>query len=296
MLKRKKGVVTDGLWIRCEACKGLVYKKAMEERLDVCPECNCHFRISARRRIEITLDEGSFEELWANMRPADPIEFMDRISYKERVAKEQEKTGLKDAAILGTGRIDGREVIFCVTDSSFIMGSMGSVVGEKIARAAEKAAEEELPLIIISGSGGGARMQEGMFSLMQMAKTNAAISRLHDAGGIFISVLTDPTMGGVMASYASRGDIIIAEPGALIGFAGPRVIQQTIKKTLPPDFQSSEFLLEHGFLDMIVSRQDMKKELSKIIDYLNGPVIETVTEETQETEDGQKDSTAETED
>ncbi len=158
----------------------------MEERLDVCPECNCHFRLSARRRIEITLDEGSFEELWADMRPADPIEFMDRISYKERVAKEQKKTGLKDAAVLGTGRIDGREVVFCVTDSSFIMGSMGSVVGEKIARAAEKATEAELPLIIVSGSGGGARMQEGMFSLMQMAKTNAAISRLHDSGGIFI--------------------------------------------------------------------------------------------------------------
>ncbi|MCB7129077.1 MAG: acetyl-CoA carboxylase carboxyltransferase subunit beta [Candidatus Brocadiales bacterium] len=293
MLKRKKkGVVTDGLWIRCEACKGLVYKKAMEERLDVCPECNRHFRISARKRIEITLDEGSFEELWPDMYPADPIEFTDRISYKERVAKEQDKTGLKEAAIMGTGRIDGKCVVFVVTDSNFIMGSMGSVMGEKIARAAEKATEEKLPLIIISGSGGGARMQEGMFSLMQMAKTNATISRLHESGGIFISVLTDPTMGGVMASYASKGDIIIAEPGALIGFAGPRVIQQTIKKTLPPDFQSSEFLLEHGFLDMIVPRQDMKKELSRIIDYLNGPVVETVAEETA---DQQVESTQETE-
>ncbi len=293
MLKRKKkGVITDGLWIRCEACKGLVYKKAMEERLDVCPECNRHFRISARKRIEITLDEGSFEELWPDMYPADPIEFTDRISYKERVTKEQDKTGLKEAAIMGTGRIDGKDVVFGVTDSNFIMGSMGSVMGEKIARAAEKATEEKLPLIIISGSGGGARMQEGMFSLMQMAKTNATISRLHDSGGIFISVLTDPTMGGVMASYASKGDIIIAEPGSLIGFAGPRVIQQTIKKTLPPDFQSSEFLLEHGFLDMIVPRQDMKKELSRIIDYLNGPVVETVAEETA---DQQVESTQETE-
>lgn len=293
MLKRKKkGVITDGLWIRCEACKGLVYKKAMEERLDVCPECNRHFRISARKRIEITLDEGSFEELWPDMYPADPIEFTDRISYKERVAKEQDKTGLKEAAIMGTGRIDGKDIVFGVTDSNFIMGSMGSVMGEKIARAAEKATEEKLPLIIISGSGGGARMQEGMFSLMQMAKTNATISRLHDSGGIFISVLTDPTMGGVMASYASKGDIIIAEPGSLIGFAGPRVIQQTIKKTLPPDFQSSEFLLEHGFLDMIVPRQDMKKELSRIIDYLNGPVVETVAEETA---DQQVESTQETE-
>lgn len=279
MLK-KKGVITDGLWIRCEACKGLVYKKAMEERFDVCPECNHHFRISARRRIEITLDEGSFEELWADMHPADPIEFKDRISYSERAVQEQKKTGLNEAVVTGLGRIEGKDVVLGVTDSNFIMGSMGSVMGEKIARAAEKAAETGLPLIIISGSGGGARMQEGMFSLMQMAKTNAAISRLHDAGGIFISVLTDPTMGGVMASYASQGDIIIAEPGALIGFAGPRVIQQTIKKTLPPGFQSAEFLLEHGFLDMIVSRQDMKKELSRIIDYLNGPVVETVTEGT----------------
>ncbi len=277
---KKKGVITDGLWIRCNACKGSVYKKAMEERLDVCPECNHHFRIPARKRIEMILDEGSFEELWADMRPADPIEFTDRMGYKERVSKEQEKTGLKEAIVIGLGRIEGKQVVFGVTDSNFIMGSMGSVMGEKIARAAEKAAEMKLPLIIVSGSGGGARMQEGMFSLMQMAKTNAAISRLHEAGGIFISVLTDPTMGGVMASYASQGDIIMAEPGALIGFAGPRVIQQTIKKTLPPDFQSSEFLLEHGFLDMIVSRQDMKKELARIMDYLDGPVVETVEEET----------------
>ncbi len=290
-MRKKKGVITDGLWIRCEACKGSVYKKAMEERLDVCPECNHHFRIPARKRVQITLDEGSFEELWADMRPVDPIEFTDRIGYKERVTKEQEKTGLKEAIIIGLGRIGNKQVIFGVTDSNFIMGSMGSVMGEKIARAAEKAAETGLPLIIVSGSGGGARMQEGMFSLMQMAKTNAAIARLHEAGGIFISVLTDPTMGGVMASYASQGDIIMAEPGALIGFAGPRVIQQTIKKTLPPDFQSAEFLLEHGFLDMIVSRQDLKKELTRIIAYLNGPVVETAEEETEETVEQQADST-----
>jgi acetyl-CoA carboxylase carboxyl transferase subunit beta len=290
-MRKKKGVITDGLWIRCEACKGSVYKKAMEERLDVCPECNHHFRIPARKRVQITLDEGSFEELWADMRPVDPIEFTDRMGYKERVAKEQEKTGLKEAIIIGLGRIGNKQVIFGVTDSNFIMGSMGSVMGEKIARAAEKAAETGLPLIIVSGSGGGARMQEGMFSLMQMAKTNAAIARLHEAGGIFISVLTDPTMGGVMASYASQGDIIMAEPGALIGFAGPRVIQQTIKKTLPPDFQSAEFLLEHGFLDMIVSRQDLKKELTRIIAYLNGPVVETAEEETEETVEQQSDST-----
>jgi acetyl-CoA carboxylase carboxyl transferase subunit beta len=270
-----------------------VYKKAMEERLDVCPECNHHFRIPARKRVQITLDEGSFEELWADMHPVDPIEFTDRLGYKERVTKEQERTGLKEAILIGLGRIGNKQVVFGVTDSNFIMGSMGSVMGEKIARAAEKAAETGLPLIIVSGSGGGARMQEGMFSLMQMAKTNAAIARLHEAGGVFISVLTDPTMGGVMASYASQGDIIIAEPGALIGFAGPRVIQQTIKKTLPPDFQSAEFLLEHGFLDMIVSRQDMKKELARIIDYLNGPVVETVKEETV---NQQADSTVDSDD
>ncbi|HEY4481581.1 MAG TPA: acetyl-CoA carboxylase, carboxyltransferase subunit beta [Candidatus Brocadiaceae bacterium] len=258
----------DGLWTRCDSCKGMVYKKIVEERMYVCPECNYHFRVFSRDRLKLLLDENSFEEMWGNMVPCDPLNFKDRITYPERVAAEQQKTGLKEAAIVGKGKINGKEVMIGITDSSFIMGSMGSVVGEKIARVAEKARELRLPLIIISGSGGGARMQEGVFSLMQMAKTSAAIARFQEAGGLYISILTDPSLGGVMASFASLADIMMAEPKALIGFAGPRVIQETIRRSLPKGFQTAEFLLEHGFLDMIVHRQDMKKELSRLIDYL----------------------------
>ena len=265
---RKKKDMPDGLWTRCDGCKGMVYKKTVEERMYVCPECNYHLRVFSRDRLKLLLDENSFEEMWDNMVPCDPLNFKDRITYPERVAAEQQKTGLKEAAIVGKGKINGKEVMIGITDSSFIMGSMGSVVGEKIARVAEKARELRLPLIIISGSGGGARMQEGVFSLMQMAKTSAAIARFQEAGGLYISILTDPSLGGVMASFASLADIMIAEPKALIGFAGPRVIQETIKCALPKGFQTSEFLLEHGFLDMIVHRQDMKKELSRLIDYL----------------------------
>lgn len=265
---RKKKDMPDGLWTRCDGCKGMVYRKIVEERLYVCPECNHHFRVFSRDRLKLLLDENSFEEMWDNMAPCDPLNFKDRITYPERVAAEQQKTGLKEAAIAGKGKINGKEVMIGITDSSFIMGSMGSVVGEKIARVAEKARELRLPLIIISGSGGGARMQEGVFSLMQMAKTSAAIARFQEAGGLYISILTDPSLGGVMASFASLADITIAEPKALIGFAGPRVIQETIKRSLPKGFQTAEFLLEHGFLDMIVHRQDMKKELSRLIDYL----------------------------
>ncbi len=265
---RKKKDMPDGLWVRCDGCKGMVYKKIVEERMYVCPECNYHFRIFSRDRLSLLLDENSFEEMWANMEPCDPLNFKDRITYPERVVAEQQKTGLKEAAIVGKGKISGNEVMVGVTDSSFIMGSMGSVVGEKIARLAEKASELRLPLIIISGSGGGARMQEGVFSLMQMAKTSAAIGRFQKAGGLYISVLTDPSLGGVMASFASLADVTIAEPKALIGFAGPRVIQETIKRSLPKGFQTAEFLLEHGFLDRIVHRQDMKKELVRLINYL----------------------------
>ncbi|MEK7750094.1 MAG: acetyl-CoA carboxylase, carboxyltransferase subunit beta [Planctomycetota bacterium] len=265
---RKKKDMPDGLWTRCDGCKGMVYKKIVEERMYVCPECNYHFRIFSKDRLKLLLDENSFEEMWGNMVPCDPLNFKDRITYPERVAAEQQKTGLKEAAIVGKGKINGKEVMIGITDSSFIMGSMGSVVGEKIARVAEKARELRLPLIIFSGSGGGARMQEGVFSLMQMAKTSAAIARFQEAGGLYISILTDPSLGGVMASFASLADIMIAEPKALIGFAGPRVIQETIKRALPKGFQTAEFLLEHGFLDMIVHRQDMKKELSRLIDYL----------------------------
>ena len=269
MFFRRKKNIPNGLWKRCDGCKSVVYKKQVEEKHNVCPECNHHFRISTYERINITLDKGSFEEYWNDMMSADPLNFKDRIKYTERIESEQKKTNLNEAATVGKGLIEGKEVIFGVTDSTFIMGSMGSVVGEKITRAAEKARELRLPLIIISGSGGGARMQEGAFSLMQMAKTCAAISRLQDAGLLFISVLTDPTLGGVMASFASQADIIIAEPGALVGFAGPRVIKETIKKTLPKGFQSSESMLKHGFIDIIAERSRLRPEISKILDYCN---------------------------
>jgi acetyl-CoA carboxylase carboxyl transferase subunit beta len=269
MFFKRKRNIPDGLWKRCEGCNNLVYKKKVEEKYNVCPECDYHFRISTSERIKIMLDKDSFEEYWKNMLPGDPLNFKDRISYKDRIAKEQKKTGLKEAATVGKGTIEGKSVIFAVTDPRFIMGSMGSVVGEKITRAAEKALELRLPLIIITGSGGGARMHEGVISLMQMAKTSSAIARLQEAGTPYISVLTDPTLGGVMASFASQADIIMAEPGALVGFAGPRVIKETIKKTLPKGFQTTESMLKHGFIDMIVERSKLRHEISKILDYCN---------------------------
>ena len=269
MFFRRKRNIPDGLWKRCEGCKSVVYKKKVEEKHNVCPECNYHFRISTSERIKIILDKDSFEEYWKNMLPADPLNFKDRISYKDRVANEQKKTGLNEAATVGKGTIEGKSVIFAVTDPGFIMGSMGSVVGEKITRAAEKALELRQPLIIITGSGGGARMHEGAISLMQMAKTSSAIARLNEAGIPYISVLTDPTLGGVMASFASQADIIMAEPGALVGFAGPRVIKETIKKTLPKGFQTTESMLEHGFIDMIIERSKLRHEISKVLDYCN---------------------------
>lgn len=269
MFFKRKRNIPDGLWKRCEGCKSVVYKKKVEEKHNVCPECNYHFRISTSERIKIILDKDSFEEYWKNMLPADPLNFKDRISYKDRVANEQKKTGLNEAATVGKGTIEGKSVIFAVTDPGFIMGSMGSVVGEKITRSAEKALELRLPLIIITGSGGGARMHEGAISLMQMAKTSSAIARLNEAGIPYISVLTDPTLGGVMASFASQADIIMAEPGARVGFAGPRVIKETIKKTLPKGFQTTESMLEHGFIDMIIERSKLRHEISKVLDYCN---------------------------
>lgn len=266
---RKKKDMPNGLWISCDCCKNLVYRKTVEESFLVCPECDYHFRIFSRDRLKLLLDEGSFEEYWPDMKPTNPLNFFDRMSYPERVAADQQKSGLKEAAIVGKGKVNGVDIMIGITDPSFIMGSMGSVVGEKIARITEKAMEQKFPLVIISGSGGGARMQEGIFSLMQMAKTSAAIARFQQAGGLYISVLTDPSLGGVMASFASLADITIAEPKALIGFAGPRVIQETIKRTLPGNFQRAEFLLEHGFLDMIVHRKNMKHEISRLIQYLH---------------------------
>jgi acetyl-CoA carboxylase carboxyl transferase subunit beta len=263
----KKRGVPEGLWLKCPDCQGSVYRKEVEKRLSVCPKCEHHFYVSARQRIEQVLDEGTFEAWDENLRPTDPLSFADRKPYAQRLVAEQERTGLSDAAVTGGGMIRARRVAFGVTDSAFIMGSMGSVVGERLTRLIERATDEKSPLIIISGSGGGARMHEGILSLMQMAKVSAALARYGKAGGLYISVLTNPTMGGVAASFASLGDFIIAEPKALIGFAGPRTIKATIGIELPDGFQTSEFLLEHGYIDRIVRRERMKQEIARLIDY-----------------------------
>ncbi|MFA6142549.1 MAG: acetyl-CoA carboxylase, carboxyltransferase subunit beta [Candidatus Omnitrophota bacterium] len=260
----RKSDIPDDLWTRCEECNELIYNKKLSENLMVCHKCNFHFTLGARERISLTIDEGTFKEMDPDMETLDPLNFEGPKTYKEKLKKDQELTGLKEAVITGEGKINGGNVIIGVTDSRFIMGSMGSVVGEKLTRAIERSTEKRVPLIIVSGSGGGARMYEGMYSLMQMAKTSAALSRHDKAGCVFISVLTNPTMAGIMASFASLGDVIIAEPKALIGFTGPRVIEQTIRQKLPPGFQKSEFLLNHGLIDMIVHRKNMKDTLSKL--------------------------------
>ena len=264
----KKKDIPEGLWTKCEECGEIIYNKALEENMKVCPKCNYHFVLTAQERITMLLDAGSFEERDSGLRSMDPLQFKGPRTYEEKLKQDEADTGLSDACISGRGMIEGKRVIFVVTDSRFIMGSMGSVVGEKIARATELATNLRLPLVIVSGSGGGARMYEGLFSLMQMAKTSAAIAKLHEAGVPYISVLTNPTMAGVMASFASLGDIIMAEPKALIGFTGPRVIEQTIRQKLPPGFQRSEFLLEHGLLDMIIHRKNLKSGIAQVIDYL----------------------------
>ncbi len=265
--KRPKRGVPEGLWFRCPGCEQPVYRKEAERRLNVCPYCDYHYYISARERIEQLLDEGTFEEWDAHILPTDPLGFRDKKAYVDRLKEERQRTGLNDACITGGGMIRARRVAFGVTDSAFLMGSMGSVVGERITRLIERATREQLPLIIVSGSGGGARMHEGILSLMQMAKVSAALAQFDRAGGLFISVLTNPTMGGVAASFASLGDIILAEPKALIGFAGPRTIKATIRMELPKGFQTSEFLLEHGYIDRIVPRDKLKTEIARIIDY-----------------------------
>lgn len=263
----KKRGVPEGLWLKCPGCGASVYRKQVEQRQNVCPKCEYHFYVSAKERIAQVLDEGTFEPMDEHLRPLDPLEFADRKSYALRLEAEQRRTGLSDAVITGTGMIRARRVAFAVTDSAFIMGSMGSVVGERLTRLIERATSQNLPLIIISGSGGGARMHEGILSLMQMAKVSAALARYDQAGGLFISVLTNPTMGGVAASFASLGDLVFAEPKALIGFAGPRTIKATIGIELPEGFQTSEFLLEHGFVDRIVTRKHLKSEIARTIDY-----------------------------
>ncbi len=262
----KRGV-PEGLWIRCPECKATIFRKEAESRLNVCPECEYHFYLPAQQRIKQLLDEESFEEWFTDLRPKDPLEFRDRILYGERLKAEQAKTGMADAAVVGKGFIRGRPVVFGVTDFAFMAGSMGSVVGEKLTRAAEAATRLTLPLILVSGSGGGARMQEGILSLMQMAKISAALGRYHEAGGLYVSILTNPTMGGVAASFALQGDLTLAEPGALIGFAGKRTIWNTVRLELPEGFQTSEFLLKHGFIDRIVPRKDLRTEVARLIDY-----------------------------
>jgi len=262
----KRGV-PEGLWIRCPQCKATIFRKEAESRFNVCPECSHHFYLPAQERIRQLLDEDSFEEWFTDLRPRDPLGFKDRILYGERLKAEMAKTGMPDAAVVGRGFIRGRPVVFGVTDFAFMAGSMGSVVGEKLTRAVEEAGRLMLPLIFVSGSGGGARMQEGILSLMQMAKVSAALGRYDRAGGLYISILTNPTMGGVAASFALQGDITLAEPGALVGFAGKRTIWNTVRLELPEGFQTSEFLLQHGFIDRIVPRKDLRTELARIIDY-----------------------------
>jgi acetyl-CoA carboxylase carboxyl transferase subunit beta len=266
-VSRPKRGVPEGLWIRCPKCKATIYRKEAEARLNVCPECEYHFYMPAGDRINQLLDEGSFEEWHTNLRSKDPLDFVDRVPYSQRLLTEEKKTGMPDAAVVGKGFIRGRPVVIGITDFAFMAGSMGSVVGEKLARAAEAATAMKLPLIFVSGSGGGARMQEGILSLMQMAKVSAAIARHDTSGGLFVSILTNPTMGGVAASWALQGDLTIAEPGALIGFAGKRTIWNTVRLELPEGFQTSEFLMQHGFIDRIIHRRDLRTEVARLIDY-----------------------------
>lgn len=267
LAKRKS--IPEGLWTKCSDCGEIIFNKKLEENLKVCPNCDYHFTLNAYERIKILLDSGSFQESSENLVSSDPLNFSGPKTYKDKLKADQTATNMKSAAVVGKGSIGGHKIMCCVTDSRFIMGSMGSVVGEKITRITEKATQTQLPLIIVSGSGGGARMYEGLFSLMQMAKTSAALARHHKAGLLYISVLTNPTMAGVLASFASLGDVIVAEPKALIGFTGPRVIEQTIRQTLPEGFQRSEFLLEHGLIDAIINRKELSSTISRLLEYFH---------------------------
>ncbi len=262
----KRVKIPEGLWVKCDNCKEIIYKKEIEKNLQVCPKCNYHFRISAAERINFIADEDSFMETDAELSTTDPLRFEDTMPYRERLEENKKRTGISEAAIYGDATINERPVVLAIMDFSFMGGSMGSAVGEKITCAAERALENKMPLIIVSSSG-GARMQEGMFSLMQMAKASSAIAKLKEAGILYIAVLADPTFGGVTASFAMLGDIIIAEPKSLIGFAGPRVIEQTIKQQLPENFQRAEFLLDHGMIDIVVERKELKNTVYKLIQH-----------------------------
>ena len=264
----EKRVRTEGLWVKCDGCRQIIWKKELEDNLNVCPKCDYHFRIDAETRLTLLLDEGSISSADENLASTDPLSFSDTRPYKARLEKGRKETGLKDAIINASGTLNGRPVIVSAMEYSFIGGSMGAVVGEAITRAIERACIQHRPIIVISASG-GARMMEGVVSLMQMAKISSALARLDAACVPYISVLTDPTTGGVTASYAMLGDLNIAEPGALIGFAGPRVIEQTIRQKLPEGFQTSEFLLQHGMLDAVVHRKDMKSYISRALDFMS---------------------------
>jgi len=265
----EKKVRTEGLWVKCDNCRQIIWKKDLEENLNVCPKCDRHFRIDARTRLAQLLDDGKYEVFDSNLVSTDPLKFVDLKPYSSRLKQAKAETGLKDAIINAHGRLSGRPVIVSAMEYAFIGGSMGSVVGEAITRAIEKATETRTPIVIVSASG-GARMMEGAISLMQLAKISAALARLDAAKVPYVSVLTDPTTGGVTASFAMLGDLNIAEPGALIGFAGPRVIEQTIRQKLPPGFQRSEFLLEHGMLDAVVSRKEMKAYIARALEFMAG--------------------------
>lgn len=260
----KRSKAAEGMWLKCNHCREIVYRKEVDRNNKVCPKCDYHFPISVIERINLLVDLGTFKEWDAELEPQDPLQFQDTRSYKDRIKAQQEKTGRKDAMVIGQGAINGRKVALCVFDFGFMGGSMGSVVGEKICRAVDRALEGRMPLILVTASG-GARMQEGILSLMQMAKTSAAVAKLGEAKLPFVSILADPTFGGVTASIAMLGDIIIAEPKALIGFAGPRVIEQTIKQQLPDQFQRAEFLLDHGMIDMIVERKQLKEAVGTLV-------------------------------
>jgi acetyl-CoA carboxylase carboxyl transferase subunit beta len=263
----EKRVKTEGLWVKCEGCRQIIWKKDLEDNLNVCPKCEKHFRIDARTRLAQLLDDNQYETFDGNISSTDPLKFVDLKPYSSRLRQAQEDTGLQDAVINATGKLMGRPVVASVMEYAFIGGSMGAVVGETITRAVERSLQTRTPLIIVSASG-GARMMEGVISLMQLAKISAALAHLDRAKVPYISLLTDPTTGGVTASFAMLGDLNIAEPGALIGFAGPRVIEQTIRQKLPPGFQRSEFLLEHGMLDAVVPRKQLKPFISRALEFM----------------------------
>jgi acetyl-CoA carboxylase carboxyl transferase subunit beta len=262
----KQVSVPEGLWIKCDGCKEIIYRKEIEQNLNVCTKCNYHFRLTARERFEILFDDNKYKEFAQDIRSGDPLEFRDTKRYRDRLKVYEQRVGKGDAVLCAEGKLDGINVVICAMEYNFMGGSMGSVVGEKITIAAERALEKKEPLIIVSTSG-GARMQEGILSLMQMAKISAALARLSEAGIPYISILTDPTTGGVTASYAMLGDLNIAEPKALIGFAGPRVIEQTIRQTLPEGFQRAEFLVEHGMVDAITPRNEMKATVARFLKF-----------------------------